>query len=91
MLTPDGINLTNNMYSIFDALIGTISSFTELTFMQISFAADKVSEGVSVVGLGIALTQLGIDLYYSNGNDRTAAVNTLQRMSLRAAAPYLPI
>ena len=75
LLTPDGINLTNNMYSIFDALIGTISSFTELTFMQISFAADKVSEGVSVVGLGIALTQLGIDLYYSNGNDRTAAVN----------------
>ncbi|MGI6527722.1 MAG: zinc-ribbon domain-containing protein [Caldicoprobacterales bacterium] len=75
LLTPDGINLTNNMYSIFDALIGTISSFTELTSMQISFAADKVSEGVSVVGLGIALTQLGIDLYYSNGNDRTAAVN----------------
>lgn len=75
LFTPESINLTNNIYSIFDTLVDTMSSFTELTSMQMRFTADKVSKGVSVAGLGISLTQLGIDLYYSNGNDRTAAVN----------------
>ncbi|MGI6704898.1 MAG: hypothetical protein ACOX6S_01085 [Clostridia bacterium] len=75
IFSPEGIDMTNNIYSIFDALVDTMSSFTELTFMQMRVTADKVSKGVSVVGLGISLTQLGIDLYYSNGNDRTAAAN----------------
>jgi hypothetical protein len=75
MLTPEDINLTNNIYSIFDTLVDTMSSFTELTSMEVSHTADKLSKGVSVVGLGISLTQLGIDLYYSEGDDRTAAVN----------------
>ncbi|MGI5972022.1 MAG: zinc-ribbon domain-containing protein [Oscillospiraceae bacterium] len=75
LLTPEGIDLTNNMYSIFDELVNTMHSFTELTSMQMRFTAEKVSKGVSIVGLGIALTQLGIDLYYSNGDDRNAAVN----------------
>ena len=69
------IDMTNNIYSIFDELLNTAASFTNLTSMQMRFTAEKVSKGVSVVGLGIALTQLGIDLYNSNGNDRTAAVN----------------
>lgn len=69
------IDMTNNIYSIFDELVNTAASFTNLTSMQMRFTAEKVSKGISVVGLGIALTQLGIDLYNSNGNDRTAAVN----------------
>ena len=34
MLTPEDINLTNNIYSIFDTLVDTMSSFTELTSME---------------------------------------------------------
>ncbi len=75
IFSPEGIDMTNNIYGIFDALVDTMSSFTKLTSMQMRVTADKVSKGVSVVGLGISLTQLGIDLYYSNGNDRTAAAN----------------
>jgi len=75
LLTPEGIDKTNNIYSIFDELVNTISSFTKLTSMKMSHTVEKVSNGVSVVGLGIALTQLGIDLTNSQGDDRNAAVN----------------
>jgi len=75
LLSPAGINMTNNIYSIFEKLVDTISKFTDLTSMQMRFTAEKVSNGVSIVGIGIALTQLGIDLYNSNGDDRIAAAN----------------
>jgi hypothetical protein len=75
IFSPEGIDTTNNIYSIFDELINTVNSFANLTSMQIGFSTEKVSKSVSVIGLGIALTQLGMDLYNSNGNDRTAAAN----------------
>ena len=75
LLSPEGFGMTSNIYSIFDELVNTVSSFTELTSMQMRFSAEKMSKSISVIGLGIALTQLGIDLNSSNGNDRTAAVN----------------
>lgn len=75
IFSPEGIDTTNNIYSIFDELVNTVNSFANLTSMQIGFSTEKVSKSVSVIGLGIALTQLGMDLYNSNGNDRTAAAN----------------
>ena len=75
LLSPEGIDLTNNIYGIFDELFNTVSSLTDLTSMQMRFTTEKVAKGVSVVGLGIALTQLGLDFYNSKGNDSTAAAN----------------
>lgn len=75
LLSPDGIDLTNNISGIFDELFNTVSSLTELTSMQMRFTTEKVAKGISVVGLGVALTQLGLDLYNSKGNDSTAAAN----------------
>ena len=75
LLSPDGIDLTNNISGIFDELFNSVSSLTELTSMQMRFTTEKVAKGISVVGLGVALTQLGLDLYNSKGNDSTAAAN----------------
>ena len=89
LLSPEGIDLTNNIYGIFDELFNTVSSLTDLTSMQMRFTTEKVAKGVSVVGLGIALTQLGLDFYNSKGMT-VLRQQICTRISFRAVAHYLP-